>query len=357
MKKLSLALLIILAVSVTVANVTTVGIKEMLPTATTTPTTQSATSAEPELKWEFTTLDDFPTVVMDDNRAAVGVIVGDFYPKNETDFWMFYTERTDTPFLLVSVAVDGKIIVLCEKDGVVCHYWPSGDGGGSSVLALTADQLKTIRAGKVLDLVFFKDKEFVGVQRSLEGFSVPATKVLAAPDLIEAGKEAAAPAPWELYEMKDPELGQVVLVYGPLEDGDVTLSWSSVGYFEQVVPIEKYTGAEIFFKPHTGDIVKLEAVYWEHNGKRTQAAVERLCVDKDRTKCAFNNGVSLVMTEQDLLLMQIDRTLVIEWSDKDGKRFTSNVKLGPKSYAFNNRIQQLMKRDDGGMHPDPHATT
>ena len=161
---------------------------------------------------------------------------------------------------------------------------------------------------------------------------------------------------WTLYETRDKVLGHVVLIYGPVEEGEVTLSWSSVGYAEHLVPIEKYSGSEIFFKPAIGDIVRLEDVYWEYNGRRTDIIIADACKAEDKKICVFRGGVSIVMSEPDLTMMQIGRTLVIDWSDKMGKQHTSKVLLGPKSYSFNNRIQQLMKKDTKSMQPVPHTS-
>jgi len=345
-------LLFMLATSVLLLAVTRLN-PSLIPASLGQPETAIQASLDPQLKWEFTTLATFPAVVMDDEQAAVGVISGDFYTKDKSDFWVFYSQRTPDPFLLVSIAVDGKIIALCEKDGVVCDYWPS-ESGGSSVLALTVDQLKALQSGKVLDLVFFKDDKFIGVQRSLVGFNEQVPSLLAS--YVAPPKEEKPVAPWELIETKQPTTGHVVLVWGPVEEGEITLSWSSVGYFKQVVPVDNYSGAEVFFKPISGEIVHLETVYWDYKGRRTNIAIADLCKQQNKTFCVFRGGVSVVMTEQDLLMMQIDRTLVVEWSDKDSKIHTSKVLLGQRSYPFNNRIQQLMKTKAQGMHPSPRAS-
>lgn len=174
-----------------------------------------------------------------------------------------------------------------------------------------------------------------------------------APDLEDEMLEE-----WTLYETKHKTLGHIVLIYGPVEEGEVTLSWSAVGYREQIVPIEKYSGSEVYFKPSMGDIARLEDVYWEHNGKRINMLIADACKREDKMLCVFKGGVSIVMSESDLAMMQIDRTLVIKWSDIYGEHHTSRVLLGDKSHDFNDRIQRLMMNTDNGtMHPFPYGST
>jgi hypothetical protein len=356
-----LLLLVMIGVGISVASWTAVqstsrALAKMIytdPVVASAPPTGVSNSS---LKWEYTTLFDFPAVVMDDDKAAVGFISGKFNPEHKTDFWVFYTEQTDDPFLLVSIAVDGEIIVVCEENGAVCEYRPNKDAGGS-ILSLNKKHIEAIQNGQTLDLVLFVGGEFVRTQRSLEGFGQQASKLSVTtitPEQTE--QDDVTVPPWKLYETKDPTLGHVVLIHGPVEEGEVTLSWSSAGYLEQIVPIENYSGSEVFFKPTTGTIFRLEDVYWDHKGKRTDIVIAEMCKTEDKKICVFRGGVSIVMTEQDLTMMQIGRTLVIKWSDEAGNSHTSKVLLGQKSYSFNTRIQELMKKDAVGLQSPTHAS-
>lgn len=297
--------------------------------------------------WEYTEVQGHPAVVFEDEKSAMGVIVGGIHASMKADWWLYYIEVTDKPFLLVAAAVDGKTIALCETEGDVgtCDYRLSSTGG-ASMLALTTEQVKAIQAGKEIELTFFFENEFVSTRRSLVGIGEPMKQLLAAnsvpAEAVPPQEEVTVPT-WSVYETRDNMLGHVVLVHGPLKGGEVVLSWSSTGYEEHLVDIKNYSGSEIFFKPEGGEVVSFEDVYWMHNGRRTDIEIADKCKADDKKLCVFRGGVSIVMSTTDLVWMQIGHEFVLEWKDAAGKHHKSSVILGSKSNEFNARIRELMK--------------
>ena len=311
-------------------------------------------------KWELTSIQKFPAVVTEDKHASVGIVAGALHATKKAEWWLFYAEAVETPFLLVAAHVDGKAIVLCEEDGgAFCEYRPS-PGGGASVLELTTAQVKAIQAGKEIELTFFFNDEFVYTRRSLGGISEQIDKLLATTIVpeVKADEEEVTVPDWTLYETKDKMLGHVVLIHGPIETGEVVLSWSSVAHDKGLVDIKDYSGSEMFFKPREGDVVTLEDAYWMHNGQRVNIEIVDACKKDDGKLCVFRGGVSIVMSTTDLVWMQIGHKFILEWRDANGKLNISSAVLGPKSYSFNTRIQELIAPEDtGGLQPHTHTST
>lgn len=153
--------------------------------------TKAATPAALQKReWKLDIIEEIPMVVSETETSALGVLAGNEQMSDSVEWWLFYSEAIETPFLLVLASVDGNVISLCEEaTEVVCDY-RTGPLGGSSVLALTTEQVKLLQQGKELELVFFINDQFVSVKYSLAGIQQPIE------DLLTVG-----PAP-----KKDPKL-------------------------------------------------------------------------------------------------------------------------------------------------------
>lgn len=154
----------------------------------------STTAATPVVlqkrEWKLDIVEEVPMVVSETETSALGVLAGNEQMSDKVEWWLFYSEAIETPFLLVLASVDGNVISLCEEaTEVECDY-RAGPLGGSSVLALTTDQVKLLQQGKELELVFFMNDQFISVKYSLAGINQPIE------DLLTTG-----PAP-----KKDPKL-------------------------------------------------------------------------------------------------------------------------------------------------------
>lgn len=105
-------------------------------------------------EWKLDVVEEIPMVVSETETSALGVLAGNEQMSDTVEWWLFYSEAIETPFLLVLASVDGNVISLCEEaTAVECDY-RAGPLGGSSVLALTTEQVKLLQQGKELELVF-----------------------------------------------------------------------------------------------------------------------------------------------------------------------------------------------------------
>lgn len=300
---------------------------------------QETNNSSERYKWEFIPDSELPLISTSNSNSSL-VVLADLQASG-TQLSLYYAEGINEPFEIMEVLIDGKTIAICPPGDCLPVTINNGNATMSR-LDINRDQIDKMVRGTKITLVMLYKGQPTQIHRQLLGFKEAWDELDDAITFYKKQnvKASIAPTGWDIKVETHPTLGRTVLTQGLTKDGKIEIAWSSVAYWQGFHNFSNASGAVFRLTPMVGIPTTLNNAYWKLSHGNQPLGGMSLC-GFNTAKCIHEGKIYILLSEADLVLLQIGRPLQIEWTNASNQRVRTEIILGQECARFVTKVQDI----------------